>query len=82
MRRKKWRGLKLQLAQQDVAVFQSQFLRRKLNLRGGREGQAGRERKVDGVSRCNFQKQQAQLELLRTAGNWIRYGSEEVIGDS
>jgi outer membrane protein TolC len=60
--------LELQLAQQNVAVFQSQFAEGKLNLREVERARLEENEKWMAYLDANFQKQQAQLELLRTAG--------------
>src|SRR5467141_3937585 len=60
--------LELQLAQQNVAVFQSQFAEGKLNLREVEKARLEENEKWMAYLDTNFQKQQAQLELLKTAG--------------
>jgi len=60
--------LELQLAQQNVAVFQSQFAEGKLNLREVEKARLEENEKWMLYLDANFQKQQAQLELLKTAG--------------
>src|ERR1700674_1105383 len=60
--------LELQLAQQNVAVFQSQFAEGKLNLREVERARLEENEKWMAYLNANFQKQQAQLELLKTAG--------------
>jgi outer membrane protein TolC len=60
--------LELQLAQQDVAVQQAQFAEGKLNLREVEKARLEENEKWMAYLDANFQKQQAQLELLRTAG--------------
>jgi outer membrane protein len=60
--------LELQLAQQNVAVFQSQFAEGKLNLREVERARLEENEKWMTYLDANFQKQQAQLELLKTAG--------------
>ena len=60
--------LELQLAQQNVAVFQSQFAEGKLNLREVEKGRLEENEKWMAYLDANFQRQQAQLELLKTAG--------------
>jgi outer membrane protein TolC len=60
--------LELQLAQQNVAVFQSQFAEGKLNLREVEKARLEESEKWMAYLDANFQKQQAQLELLKTAG--------------
>ena len=60
--------LELQLAQQQVAVLQAQFAEGKLNLRDMERARLEENEKWMAYLDANFQKQQAQLELLRTAG--------------
>ncbi len=60
--------LELQLAQQNVAVFQSQFAEGKLNLREVEKARLDENEKWMAYLDANFQKQQAQLDLLKTAG--------------
>jgi outer membrane protein TolC len=60
--------LELQLAQQSVAVLQAQFAEGKLNLREVEKAHLDENEKWMAYLDANFQKQQAQLELLRTAG--------------
>jgi len=60
--------LELQLAEQNVAVFQSQFAEGKLNLREVEKARLEENEKWMAYLDANFQKQQAQLELLKTAG--------------
>jgi outer membrane protein TolC len=60
--------LELQLAQQSVAVLQAQFAEGKLNLREVEKAHVDENEKWMAYLDANFQKQQAQLELLRTAG--------------
>jgi outer membrane protein len=60
--------LELQLAQQNVAVLQAQFGEGKLNLREVEKGRLEENEKWMFYLDANFQKQQAQLELLKTAG--------------
>src|SRR5450755_2847706 len=60
--------LELQLAQQDVAVFQSQFAEGKLNLREVEKARLSENERWMAYLDANFQRQQAQLELLRVAG--------------
>jgi outer membrane protein len=60
--------LELQLAQQDVAVLQSQYGEGKLNLREVEKARlTENERWMDYLD-AGFARQQAQLELLRVAG--------------
>jgi outer membrane protein TolC len=60
--------LELQLAQQNVAVLQSQFGEGKLNLREVEKARLDENEKWMTYLDANFQRQQAQIELLRTAG--------------
>jgi outer membrane protein TolC len=60
--------LELQLAQQNVAVQQAQFAEGKLNLREVEKARLDENEKWMAYLDANFQKQQAQLELLKTAG--------------
>jgi outer membrane protein TolC len=60
--------LELHLAQQNVAVQQAQFTEGKLNLREVEKDRLDENEKWMAYLDANFQKQQAQLELLKTAG--------------
>ena len=60
--------LELQLAQQNVTVLQSQFQEGKLNLREVERARLEENEKWMAYLNANFQRQQAQLDLLRTAG--------------
>ena len=60
--------LELQLAQQDVGVLQSQFGEGKANLRDVERARLEENEKWIAYLDANFLRQQAQLELLRTAG--------------
>ena len=60
--------LELQLAQQSLAVLQSQFDEGKTNLRDMERARLDENEKWMAYLDANFQRQQAQLELLRTAG--------------
>lgn len=60
--------LELQLAQQNVSVLQAQFGEGKLNLREMEKARLNENEKWMGYLDANFRKQQAQLELLKTAG--------------
>jgi outer membrane protein TolC len=60
--------LELQLAQQNLSVLQAQFAEGKLNLREVERGRLEENEKWMAYLDANFQKQQAQLELLKTAG--------------
>ncbi|MGB2666192.1 MAG: TolC family protein [Candidatus Acidiferrum sp.] len=60
--------LELQLAQQNLQVLQSQFGEGKANLREVEKARLDENEKWMAFLDANFQRQQAQLELLRTAG--------------
>jgi len=60
--------LELQLAQQNLAVVQSQFAEGKANLRDVERSRLDESEKWMVYLDANFQRQQAQLELLRIAG--------------
>ena len=60
--------LELQLAQQNVSVLQSQFGEGKANLRDVERARLDENEKWMAYLDANFLRQQAQLELLRTAG--------------
>jgi outer membrane protein TolC len=60
--------LELQLSQQNLAVLQSQFNEGKANLRDVEKARLDESEKWMAYLDANFQRQQAQLELLRTAG--------------
>ena len=60
--------LELQLAQQNVAVLQSQFNEGKLSLSEMERARLEENDKWLAFLDANFQRQQAQLQLLRTAG--------------
>ncbi len=60
--------LELQLAQQNVAVLQAQFGEGKLNLRDMEKARLEENDRWMAYLDANFQKQQAQLDLLKTAG--------------
>lgn len=60
--------LELQLAQQNLAVLQSQFGEGKANLRDVERARLDESEKWMAFLDANFQRQQAQLELLRMAG--------------
>jgi outer membrane protein TolC len=60
--------LELQLAQQNLAVLQSQFGEGKANLRDVERARLDENEKWMAFLDANFQRQQAQLELLRVAG--------------
>jgi outer membrane protein TolC len=60
--------LELQLAQLNVSVIQSQFGEGKMSLRDVERARLDESEKWMAYLEANFQRQQAQLELLRTAG--------------
>jgi outer membrane protein TolC len=60
--------LELQLSQQNLAVLQAQFSEGKLNLREVERARLDENEKWMAYLDANFQKQQAQLDLLKTAG--------------
>jgi len=60
--------LEFQLAQQNVSVLQAQFGEGKLNLREMEKARLNENEKWMAYLDANFQKQQAQLELLKIAG--------------
>jgi outer membrane protein TolC len=60
--------LELQLAQQNLAVLESQFNEGKVNLRDVEKERVDENEKWMAYLDANFLRQQAQLELLRTAG--------------
>jgi outer membrane protein len=60
--------LELQLTQQDVAVLQSQLDEGKINLREVERARLAENEKWMLYLDANFQRQQAQLDLLQTAG--------------
>jgi len=60
--------LELQLSQQNLAVLQSQFGEGKSNLRDVERARLDESEKWMAFLDANFQRQQAQLELLRMAG--------------
>lgn len=60
--------LELQLSQQNLAVIQSQFNEGKMNLRDVEKARLDENEKWMAYLDANFQRQQAELELLRTAG--------------
>jgi outer membrane protein TolC len=60
--------LELQLSQQNLAVLQSQFGEGKVNLRDIEKGRLDENEKWMVYLDANFQRQQAQLDLLKTAG--------------
>jgi outer membrane protein TolC len=60
--------LQLQLAQQSVSALQSQFEEGKTNLRDVERARLEESDRWMAYLDANFQRQQAQVELLRTAG--------------
>jgi outer membrane protein TolC len=60
--------LELALAQQNVAVLEAQLGEGKLNLRDMAKARLDENEKWMAYLDANFQKQQAQLDLLKTAG--------------
>jgi outer membrane protein len=60
--------LELQLAQQDVTILQSQFGEGKVNLREVERARLEENERWMAYLDANFQRQQAQLDLLQTAG--------------
>jgi outer membrane protein TolC len=60
--------LELQLAQQNVTVLQSQFGEGRINLREVEKARLEESDKWMAYLDANFQRQQAQLDLLQTAG--------------
>ncbi len=60
--------LELQLAQQNVTVLQSQFGEGKVNLRLVERARLDESDKWMAYLDANFQRQQAELDLLQTAG--------------
>jgi len=60
--------LELQLAQQNLTVLQSQFGEGKANLRDVEKARLDENEKWMSYLDANFRRQQAQLDLLKTAG--------------
>jgi outer membrane protein TolC len=60
--------LELQLTQQNLAVLQSQFAEGKINVREVERARLEENDKWMAYLDANFQRQQAQLDLLQTAG--------------
>jgi outer membrane protein TolC len=60
--------LELQLAQQNIAVLQRQFTEGKVNLREVEKARLEENEKWMAFLDANFQRQEAQLDLLKTAG--------------
>ena len=60
--------LELQLAQQNIGVLQTQYSEGKVNLREVERARLDENEKWMAYLDANFQRQQAQLDLLKTAG--------------
>jgi len=60
--------LELQLAQQNLSVFQAQFTEGRANLRDVEKARLDENERWMDYLDANFQRQQGQLELLRTTG--------------
>jgi len=60
--------LELQLAQQNIAVLQQQYTEGRVNLRDVERARLDENEKWMAYLDANFQRQQAQLDLLKTAG--------------
>jgi outer membrane protein TolC len=60
--------LELQLAQQSIGVLQQQYAEGKVNLRDVERARLDENDKWMAYLDANFQRQQAQLDLLKTAG--------------
>lgn len=60
--------LELQLAQQNIAVLQQQYTEGKVNLREVERARLDENEKWMAYLDANFQRQEAQLDLLKTAG--------------
>jgi len=60
--------LELQLAQQNISVLQTQFSEGKVSLREVERARLEENEKWMAYLDANFQRQQAQLDLLKTAG--------------
>lgn len=60
--------LELQLAQQNIAVLQQQFNEGKVSLRDMEKARLDENDKWMAYLDANFQREQAQLDLLKTAG--------------
>jgi outer membrane protein TolC len=60
--------LELQLAQQNIGVLQTQYSEGKVNLREVERARLEENDKWMAFLDANFQRQQAQLDLLKTAG--------------
>ena len=64
--------LELQLAQQNLSVFQAQFTEGRANLREVEKARLDENERWMEYLDANFQRQQAQLELLRITGQLAR----------
>ena len=60
--------LELQLAQQNLTVLQSQYAEGRINLREVEKARLEENDKWMAYLDSNFLRQQAQLDLLQTAG--------------
>jgi len=60
--------LELQLAQQNIGVLQTQYTEGKVNLREVERARLEENEKWMAFLDANFQRQQAQVDLLKTAG--------------
>lgn len=60
--------LELQLAQQSIGVLQQEYAEGKVNLRDVEKARLDENEKWMAYLDANFQRQQAQLDLLKTAG--------------
>jgi outer membrane protein TolC len=60
--------LELQLAQQNIGVLQQQYTEGKVNLRDVEKARLEESNKWMAYLDANFQRQEAQLDLLKTAG--------------
>jgi outer membrane protein TolC len=60
--------LELQLAQQNITVLQQQFGEGKASLRDVEKARLEENDRWMGYLDANFQRQQVQLDLLKTAG--------------
>jgi len=60
--------LELQLAQQNIGILQTQFAEGKVNLREVERARLEENEKWMAYLDANFRRQQAQLDLLKTAG--------------
>ena len=60
--------LELQLAQQNIGVLQTEYTEGKVNLRELERARVEENEKWMAFLDANFQRQQAQLDLLKTAG--------------